>query len=125
MDTGTTMDASGTITHLPTSPLPVSSSPNSPNNSPVSRTRRRDEELWYPDGSIVLIAREIEFRLYQGPLMEHSRVFQDMLTMPQPPPTDTQPDSPATSAACVTIHVDDSPEDLRHFLRVFVGKSFL
>ncbi|KAI1795466.1 hypothetical protein LXA43DRAFT_44558 [Ganoderma leucocontextum] len=126
MDADTTKDASGTVRHPSSSFPPVTSSPRSPNTPPASQNRQRDEELWYPDGNIVLIAREIEFRLYQGPLMEHSRVFQDMLTMPQPPPKDpsTQSDS-GTSPTCVTINVDDSPEDLRHFLRVFVGKSFL
>ncbi|PIL26161.1 hypothetical protein GSI_11916 [Ganoderma sinense ZZ0214-1] len=126
MDVDTTTSAGLTIplAHTSTSIPPVISCSSSPNNLPASQNLQRDEQLWYPDGNIILIAREIEFRLYQGPLMEHSRVFQDMLTMPQPPPSDTQPSS-AASPACVTIHLDDSPEDLRHFLRVFVGKSFL
>ena len=45
---------------------------------------QKDEEFWYEDGTIILIAREIEFRVYKGLLAERSPVFKDMFSIPQP-----------------------------------------
>ncbi|KAI0694942.1 hypothetical protein C8T65DRAFT_666336 [Cerioporus squamosus] len=80
---------------------------------------QRDEELWFPDGNLVLMARDVEFRIYQGPLVAHSPIFKDMLSLPQP---DEAHDWERTGdASCATVRLLDSPEDLRHFLRVFVS----
>ncbi|EJF60263.1 hypothetical protein DICSQDRAFT_171233 [Dichomitus squalens LYAD-421 SS1] len=85
---------------------------------PASLTK--DGEFWYEDGTIVLIAKNVEFRVYRGPLAKHSPVFHDMLSMPQPPQLPTSPLNPSLPV----IHLTDSPEDLRHVLRVFtVGAS--
>ncbi|RDX48948.1 hypothetical protein OH76DRAFT_615120 [Lentinus brumalis] len=43
----------------------------------------RDEELWFEDGTIVLVAGHVEFKVYVRPLIEHSPVFRDMLSLPQ------------------------------------------
>ena len=76
-----------------------------------------DEEFWYEDGTIILIAREIEFRVYKGLLAERSPLFKDMLSLPQPP------QSSYDSAPCPVVHLSDSPEDLRHLLRVCMPKE--
>ncbi|KAI0350925.1 hypothetical protein OH77DRAFT_1524454 [Trametes cingulata] len=72
---------------------------------------RRDEECWYEDGNLVLAARDVEFRVYMGPLVKHSPVFKDMLSLPQP--------DARTGNTVPRVDVTDSPEDLRHFLRCF------
>lgn len=80
--------------------------------------RHRDEELWFESGNITLIARDVEFRVWKAPLVKHSPVFRDMLSLPQPgasTPDDKIPVSGQESVVCLP----DSPEDLRHFLRVF------
>ena len=45
----------------------------------------RDENFWYEDGTIILIAATVGFRVYRGPLAKHSPVLRDMLSFPQPP----------------------------------------
>lgn len=85
----------------------------------------QDAEFWFEDGTIILIAQNIEFRVYKGPLIRHSPVFSDMFSLPQPV---SAPHSPLSSASgndemtdCPVVHVTDSPYELRHVLRVFVS----
>ncbi|RPD76890.1 hypothetical protein L226DRAFT_611302 [Lentinus tigrinus ALCF2SS1-7] len=73
---------------------------------------QRDEELWFDDGNLSIVAGNVEFRVYKGPLMKQSGFFKDMLSLPQP--------SLPASVSCATVQVSDSPEDMRHFLRTFV-----
>ncbi|KAL1938144.1 hypothetical protein VTO73DRAFT_11973 [Trametes versicolor] len=82
-------------------------------------SRQHDEEFWYDDGTIILIAGNVEFRVYKGILAEHSPVFSDMFSLPQPPQGAVTPGDPP----CPVVHVSDSPEDLRHVLRVYMPKS--
>ena len=72
----------------------------------------RDEEFWFPDGNVILLARGVEFRVYSGLLASHSPVFKDMFSLPQP--------ADLPSAPCPVVQMTDSPEDLRHILRVFM-----
>ncbi|OJT11073.1 hypothetical protein TRAPUB_12414, partial [Trametes pubescens] len=39
---------------------------------------KRDDEFWFEDGNIVLIARDIEFRVFKGILAKHSPLFRDI-----------------------------------------------
>ncbi|RPD76889.1 hypothetical protein L226DRAFT_353870 [Lentinus tigrinus ALCF2SS1-7] len=83
---------------------------------------QRDEELWFSDGNLILLARNFEFRVYQGPLITHSPIFKDMLSLPQP--DDAHKREQKEGSSCATVHLSDSPEDLRHFLQVFTsGRS--
>ncbi|KAH9856096.1 hypothetical protein C2E23DRAFT_502992 [Lenzites betulinus] len=93
------------------------------NTQPMSKAARlRDEEFWYSDGSIVLVARNVEFRVYQGILSDHSPVFKDMFSLPQP--DDASPSGePSTGDRCPVVHLSDSPEDLRHILRFYMPRS--
>ena len=84
----------------------------------------KDSEFWYEDGTIILIARNIEFRVYRGPLAKHSPFFRDMLSMPQPAAASHFPVS-ELNFDCPVIHLTDSPEDLRHVLRVFTAGASL
>ncbi|KZT07943.1 uncharacterized protein LAESUDRAFT_758072 [Laetiporus sulphureus 93-53] len=70
----------------------------------------RDEEFWYEDGSIVLIAQGVAFRVFRGLLAQHSEVFRDMLSMPQQEET-------SMLEGCPMVELHDSPEDLRYLLR--------
>ncbi|RDX48991.1 hypothetical protein OH76DRAFT_1351600 [Lentinus brumalis] len=81
--------------------------------------RERDQELWYEDGNISLVAGNTEFRVFKGILADHSPVFKDMFSLPQPPnPTPTQP-----SEACPVVYLTDYPEEVRHLLRVCIPKT--
>ena len=41
-------------------------------------------DLWYEDGTVILIAESTGFRVYRGLLSKHSEVFRDMFSLPQP-----------------------------------------
>ena len=76
----------------------------------------RDEEFWYDDGSIVLVASSIAFKVYKGPLVDHSPIFRDMLSLPQP----AAPPLPSSNVSPPIIRLPDSAVDLRHLLRVLM-----
>lgn len=84
-------------------------------------SRTGDEDFWYSDGNIIIVARNVEFRVYKGLLADHSAVFRDMLAFPQPP---APPSSGAGSAedSCPVVHVSHSPEDFRHILRFYMPR---
>ncbi|KZT07954.1 uncharacterized protein LAESUDRAFT_698022 [Laetiporus sulphureus 93-53] len=71
----------------------------------------RDKEFWFIDGSIVLVASGVAFRVYKGLLAHHSDVFRDMFTVPLP-------EDEESIDGCPVVHLCDSSEDLRHLLRV-------
>lgn len=54
--------------------------------SHVARTPQEpqpDHEFWLDDGNLALIAGDVEFRVYKGPLIATSPVFNTMLLLPQ------------------------------------------
>ena len=75
----------------------------------------RDREFWLDDGNIVLIARDVGFRIYRGLLAAQSTIFADM-------PVFGSPNSSADEYYddCLVVRLSDSPEDIRYFLRVLV-----
>lgn len=91
------------------------SKPHAPALTPA---RTRDGEFWFEDGSIILVAGDVEFRVFKSILAQYSPVFSDMFSLPQPSFTSGSPADP-----CPVVHLSDSPEDLRHILRVSMPKS--
>ncbi|TBU37460.1 hypothetical protein BD309DRAFT_995090 [Dichomitus squalens] len=73
---------------------------------------KRDQEFWFEDGNVTLIAGNFEFRVYKGVLSNRSPVFRDMFSLPQ--------QSPSTPSTCPTVHLSDSPEDVRELLRALI-----
>ena len=98
-----------------------SGSLDDPGSSAIpERTLSRDSELWFDDGNLVLVAGDVQFCVYKGLLTSQSAVFKDMLSLPQPISDDVNAhDDLSQSRACV--HLSDSPEDVRHFLRAFTN----
>ncbi|KAI0705965.1 hypothetical protein C8T65DRAFT_233494 [Cerioporus squamosus] len=80
---------------------------------------RRDEEFWYDDGTILLHAGDVEFRVYKGVLATHSPIFADMFSLPQPQSSSASQSSPEPQA-CPTVSLDDSAEDLRTLFRAIL-----
>lgn len=72
----------------------------------------RCEEVWYPDGTIVLRAQDIYFRFYKGILAARSPIFADMFAIPQPADDDEQIEG------CPIVLLHDTAEDVKSFLRV-------
>ena len=75
---------------------------------------KKDPELWFEDGNIILTAGDTQFCVYKGPLIKHSPVFRDMLSLPQPGANN------GTEATTPTIPLSDRPEDIRRLLEGFV-----
>ncbi|RPD76886.1 hypothetical protein L226DRAFT_459128, partial [Lentinus tigrinus ALCF2SS1-7] len=85
---------------------------------------RKDEEVWFEDGNLILATATVQFRVYRGLLVRHSLVFKDMLSLPQPPDSDALPKC-TQCVPVITIPVADSPQDLRHFLKALTGNCLL
>lgn len=81
---------------------------------------KKDEEFWFQDGSVILVAGDVQFKVYQGVLATHSPVFKDMFSLPQPASTST---SSGTSICPAVVHLTDHPADVREVLRVLLPKS--
>ncbi|KAI1792548.1 hypothetical protein LXA43DRAFT_325643 [Ganoderma leucocontextum] len=77
---------------------------------------KHDEEFWLEDGNIVLFSGDTAFRIYRGLLAAQSSVFADTFTA-------ASSKADETYQGCPVIHLSESPEDLRHFLRVLLPKS--
>ncbi|KAI0365527.1 hypothetical protein BV20DRAFT_954181, partial [Pilatotrama ljubarskyi] len=74
---------------------------------------KRDEKLWFEDGTVVLIAGEddarVAFRVYKGILERASPVFKDLFSAARPSDEEFIDDCPA-------VKLTDSPGELRSFL---------
>ncbi|KZT07972.1 uncharacterized protein LAESUDRAFT_758101 [Laetiporus sulphureus 93-53] len=80
---------------------------------------KRDKELWYEDGSIILTARGIGFRVYKGLLAAQSVVFRSLFN-------DTQPEEFDPVDGCPIIHFSEHPDEFRHLLCALMrGHGFL
>ena len=78
-----------------------------------------DAEFWFDDGNIILAARNVHFKIYRGPLADHSPLFYVMLSLPQPP--DGGPT--LQHNPCPVIPLSDSPHDVRHMLRALMPRK--
>ena len=77
----------------------------------------RDANFWMSDGTITLVAEDVEFRIYKSVLAEHSPFFAQMFTLPQP-------DTPAAPhASCPVVELSDNPEDLRHVFHALLPRK--
>ncbi|KAI0753692.1 hypothetical protein C8Q74DRAFT_330652 [Fomes fomentarius] len=79
----------------------------------------RDEEFWLDDGTVILVARDVEFRVYSGLLANHSPVFRELIAKPH----STRPVSINNNheVFCPVVQLSDTPEDLRHLLRAYMS----
>ncbi|TFK89054.1 hypothetical protein K466DRAFT_545972 [Polyporus arcularius HHB13444] len=77
---------------------------------PPAENRTRDADYWFDDGNLILVAEEVEFRVYAAPLMRRSPVFREMLSLPQP-----QADG-AAYLSIPTVRLYDHPTDVRRLL---------
>lgn len=73
---------------------------------------KRDTDLWFQDGSVVLCADDTLFRVYSGILAQASPVFEDMFACPQPALEEDE-----MYDGCPLVQMPDSAQDLKPFLR--------
>jgi len=72
-------------------------------------------DVWYADGSVVLVAGNTAFRVHSSILAGHCEVFKDMIAIPQPI-SDTEAGA-ERHEGCPVVRMHDSPADLKHFLK--------
>ena len=77
---------------------------------------QRDPVFWFEDGTAVLIAGGVGFRIYRGVLADRSPVFRNIFPRAQSPQRERGAGS--TSSSCPEVYLSDSPEDLRELLQV-------
>ena len=73
----------------------------------------RDEEFWFEDGSIVLVARDTGFRVYRELLARRSQIFRDLFAVPQPA-------DGLLVAGCPVVHLSETPEAARELLEALL-----
>ncbi|KZT68733.1 hypothetical protein DAEQUDRAFT_811975 [Daedalea quercina L-15889] len=73
--------------------------------------------LWYEDGNVILIAENQAFRVHRCVLSQHSPVFCDLFTVPQP-------SCALLVDNCSVIHLPDDPLHLQFFLSAIYDRSF-
>ncbi|KAJ7610525.1 hypothetical protein FB45DRAFT_835476 [Roridomyces roridus] len=77
----------------------------------------RVDDLWFPEGGLVIQAGNRIFRVAGSILAARSSVFKDMLAIPQP---EHQP----MIEGCPMVVLHDSPEDTEYFLKAIFDSSF-
>ncbi|PPQ92807.1 hypothetical protein CVT25_004065 [Psilocybe cyanescens] len=78
----------------------------------------RHPEFWLYDGSIVLSVQNTLFRVHQTILANHSEIFSDLFTVPQPR-------GELTLDGCHMVHLQDSEKDFEDLLKaVYVPDHF-
>ncbi|KAI0632658.1 hypothetical protein C8Q77DRAFT_1218173 [Trametes polyzona] len=76
----------------------------------------RDEDYWFDDGSIVVIARGTAFKVHKSVLSRNSVVFHDLSAIPQPLNSDN-------IDGCPSVRISDSPAEFKTLLRALYDAS--
>ncbi|OJT07814.1 hypothetical protein TRAPUB_1297 [Trametes pubescens] len=85
----------------------------------------QDADLWFSDGSIVVIAEGTGFRVHMSLLSRSSPILRDIFTLPQPVPAASLGGDNAFGGVPV-VHVSDSAYDMRCLLRtIYDGRKYL
>ncbi|KAJ3532840.1 hypothetical protein NMY22_g7578 [Coprinellus aureogranulatus] len=82
--------------------------------SPSIEPPKKSDKLWFEDGSVVLQAENVQFKVHRSILAKHSTVFADLFKVPHPA-------SEPTIEGCPLVHLQDSAEDLKHVLLMLYG----
>ncbi|KAI0026918.1 hypothetical protein K488DRAFT_32377, partial [Vararia minispora EC-137] len=106
--------------------------------SPSPPTLRRHPVLWFTDGSVILRARPVLFRVHISQLARRSAVFRDMFAIAQPPPGAASRDGEGGRGGegeedgegevmdgCPVVEMYDDAEDLANTLMaMYDGPTF-
>ncbi|KAI0689854.1 hypothetical protein C8T65DRAFT_588356 [Cerioporus squamosus] len=77
-----------------------------------------DRNLWFEDGTTILKTQRTILKVYKGPLIQHSSVFRNMFSLPQP-----QTEEVATGPA--TVELFDPAYDVRALLQVLMPSKYI
>ncbi len=81
----------------------------------------RDAEFWLEDGTVILVAGDVEFRVYSGLLAKHSPRLKELFSDTQC--TRTLLVDGRSEISCPVVCLTDSPDDLRHLLRAYMPQD--
>ncbi|TDL16691.1 hypothetical protein BD410DRAFT_730988 [Rickenella mellea] len=84
--------------------------------------RKQHPKLWFDDGNIVLTTNLSRFRVHRGSLWMNSPVFADMLSMPQPEPSNME--ITFEGVPIVQTRMSDNCDDLAHLLNFFYNQRY-
>ncbi|KAJ3510407.1 hypothetical protein NLJ89_g4695 [Agrocybe chaxingu] len=76
----------------------------------------RSTDFWFEDGSVVLQATDMQFRVHKSVLARQSSVFADMFSISQDD-SDGDSDSPLVDD-CSVVVLQDSVEDVQNLLEL-------
>jgi len=87
-------------------------------------------DIWYPDGSIVLIAEGTAFKVHTSILAQYSEVFRDMFrdgvcSIENAKTDGVQRPTEASYEGCPALSLQDKASDLNHFLKSMYHLSYL
>ncbi|KAJ7062499.1 hypothetical protein C8F01DRAFT_100643 [Mycena amicta] len=77
----------------------------------------RVQELWFKDGTLVIKAENLLFRVYGGLLAKVSPIFESMLEFPQPAEEET-------IDGCPVVELHDTAQDAKCFLQALFDYRF-
>lgn len=94
--------------------------------SNVDNAWNRHPEFWFADGSIILLAHDVLFRVHKSFLARHSLVFRDMFSIPQPSTESSSASDNSDSKGvpsdhemidgCPLVRIHDTPDDVASLL---------
>ena len=62
-----------------------------------------DADLWFEDGSVIVIAQQTAFRVYRSVLSRHSETFSEVFMQPQ----SSHPGATETIDGCPVVRIPD------------------
>jgi len=74
-----------------------------------------NQDMYFPDGNLVLVAENTAFRVYKGLLAKHSTVFADMLEIGASEEQDT-------IDGCPAVRLPDKADEVLQLLRTIHGQ---
>ncbi|KAF9269481.1 hypothetical protein L218DRAFT_953095 [Marasmius fiardii PR-910] len=101
----------------PPLPLVTSSEQEQVVHSSTPSGSIKSGDVWFEDGTLVIAADNVLFRVYRGILSENSPVFADMVRFPQPQDMEE-------FEGCPVVRLYDAPSDVIHFLKALHYVSY-
>ncbi|KDQ56618.1 hypothetical protein JAAARDRAFT_131820 [Jaapia argillacea MUCL 33604] len=77
----------------------------------------RRSDIWYEDGSVILVAEATGFKVYKGVLAANSEVFRDMFDL-------SVPSTGGSVDGCPIVLLSDDALDVKHLLNALLDREF-
>ncbi|TRM56195.1 hypothetical protein BD626DRAFT_466797 [Schizophyllum amplum] len=83
----------------------------------MSAALNKVEDLWFPDGNVIIRVGDRVCRVYKGFLASQSSVLADMFSIPQPPHGEDMMHGTDVMDALPVVALPDPQEEVTHWLR--------